>query len=86
MGLINTNWSISTNLISITKYLAKHTHTDFSKVFDCIDYGINLTKLCSINFHSELVTFPKSYMKEKTLKVECFGKKSYSFPKLSGVP
>lgn len=90
-----TNRSINTNLISVTQYLSEHMekvgqvdviYTDFSKAFDRIDHGILLTKLCSIGFHADLVAFLQSYLTGRRQYVLYLGRKSYSFPTLSGVP
>lgn len=87
--------STSTNLCCITQYISDAfkdntqvdvIYTDFSKAFDKLDHDIILNKLAFLGFSEDLQTFFASYLRNRSLYVECLGTKSPHFTATSGVP
>lgn len=87
--------STLTNLMSFTEYIYSAfsswsqvdvIYLDFEKAFDKIRHDVLLSKLSSFGFHSSVLSFFASYLRDRKQYVRFKGKFSNAFPALSGVP
>lgn len=81
-----TGRSTTTNLVSITQFLAETiddgsqtdvVYTDLSKAFDKLDHGLLLNKLCLFGITPKFLNFFQSYLSNRVLNVQYRGFSSF---------